>query len=42
VIVERIHGDFFAVMGLPLSRLVSLLARLGIEYEFGSLRERER
>jgi septum formation protein len=42
VIVERIHGDFFAVMGLPLSRLVSLLARLGIEYEFGSLRERDR
>jgi septum formation protein len=40
VLVERIHGDFFAVMGLPLARLISLLVRLGIEYEFGALRER--
>lgn len=37
VIVERIHGDYFAVMGLALGRLVSLLAQVGVEYDFGSL-----
>jgi septum formation protein len=39
-IVERIDGDFFAVMGLPLVRLVRLLAEVGVEYEFGRLRAR--
>ena len=39
-IVERIDGDFFAVMGLPLVRLVRLLAEIGVEYEFGRLRTR--
>lgn len=38
-IVERIEGDFFAVMGLPLVRLVRLLADAGLTYRFGSLRE---
>ncbi|HVE77784.1 MAG TPA: Maf family protein [Gemmatimonadaceae bacterium] len=33
-IVERIDGDYFAVMGLALGRLVRLLARLGARYEF--------
>jgi septum formation protein len=37
-IVEQIDGDFFAVMGLPLVRLVRLLAEIGVEYEFGTLR----
>ncbi len=37
-IVDRIEGDFFAVMGLPLVRLVRLLADVGVEYEFGELR----
>ena len=34
-IVESIAGDYFAVMGLPLVRLVSLLRDLGIQYRFG-------
>ena len=34
-IVERIDGDYFAVMGLPLVRLTRLLARVGVRYEFG-------
>lgn len=37
VIVERIDGDFFAVMGLPLGRMVGLLAELGVAYPFGPL-----
>jgi septum formation protein len=36
-IVERIDGDYFAVMGLALGRLVRLLARMGVRYEFGRL-----
>lgn len=38
VLVEGIRGDYFAVMGLALGRLVSLLARLEVRYEFGPLR----
>ena len=34
-IVERIDGDYFAVMGLPLVRLASLLRDLGVRYRFG-------
>jgi septum formation protein len=36
VIVERVHGDYFAVMGLALGRLVGLLEELGVRYEFGT------
>lgn len=36
-IVERIEGDYFAVMGLPLVRLVSLLREVGVRYGFGVL-----
>ena len=36
-IVERIEGDFFAVMGLPLVRLVGLLREAGLSYRFGSV-----
>lgn len=33
-IVRRIDGDYFAVMGLSLVRLVALLRELGISYDF--------
>jgi septum formation protein len=33
-IVRRIDGDYFAVMGLSLVRLVSLLREVGINYDF--------
>ena len=35
VIVERVHGDYFAVMGLALGRLVGLLDEVGVSYRFG-------
>ena len=34
IIVERIDGDFFAVMGLALGRMVQLMRRLGARYDF--------
>lgn len=40
-IVERVEGDYFAVMGLPLNRLVRLLERIGLRYEFGPLTDPE-
>jgi septum formation protein len=36
-IVDRVDGDYFAVMGLPLNRLVGLLRTLGLNYDFGAL-----
>ena len=36
-IVERIDGDYFAVMGLALGTLVVLMARVGVRYDFGRL-----
>jgi septum formation protein len=36
-LVERIDGDYFAVMGLPLARMVDLLQEIGVRYEFGAL-----
>jgi septum formation protein len=43
-IVDRVEGDYFAVMGLPLNRLARLLESLGVIYPFGPLRvpQRER
>ena len=41
-IVERVDGDYFAVMGLPLNRLARLLESLGLVYAFGPLRARQR
>ena len=40
-LVERIDGDFFAVMGLPISRMVRLLREMGVEYEFEGSRKQE-
>ena len=34
-IVRRVEGDYFAVMGLPLLRLVTLLGGVGVAYDFG-------
>ena len=36
-IVERIEGDYFAVMGLPIVRLIGLLRDVGVRYRFGSV-----
>jgi septum formation protein len=36
-IVECVNGDYFAVMGLPLARLVMLMRDLGVRYRFGQL-----
>jgi septum formation protein len=41
VLVERIEGDYFTVMGLGLGLLVDLLGRVGLEYRFGSVRARQ-
>ena len=34
-IVERVDGDYFAVMGLALNRLARLLREAGLRYDFG-------
>ncbi len=34
-IVDRVDGDYFAVMGLPLNRMVRLLRQVGLRYNFG-------
>jgi septum formation protein len=39
-LVERIDGDYFAVMGLALARMIDLLAELGVSYDFGPLSAR--
>ena len=36
-IVERVDGDFFTVVGLPLVRLTRLLAEIGVVYTFGAV-----
>lgn len=36
-IVQRIEGDYFAVMGLALGRLITLLREVGVRYDFGRL-----
>jgi septum formation protein len=39
VLVERIDGDYFTVMGLGLGLLVDLLERVGLRYRFGIVSE---
>jgi MAF protein len=34
-IVRRIDGDYFAVMGLSLVKLVALMTEVGVSYDFG-------
>ena len=36
-IIERIDGDYFAVMGLAIGRMLGLLRRLGVRYDFKGL-----
>ena len=40
-LVERIDGDYFAVMGLALGRMIDLLGELGVSYDFGPLSIRD-
>jgi septum formation protein len=36
-LVERIDGDYFAVMGLAIARMIDLLEGIGVRYDFGPL-----
>lgn len=38
-IVQGIEGDYFAVMGLPIVRMLGLIERFGWRYSFGRLEE---
>ena len=40
-LVEAIEGDYFAVMGLPIARLILLLQQIGLSYNFRGLARAE-
>jgi septum formation protein len=36
-LVEAVHGDYFAVMGLPICHMILLLQEAGLRYDFRGL-----
>ncbi len=36
-LVKRVDGDYFAVMGLPLQRMVRIMEQVGLLYRFGAV-----
>jgi septum formation protein len=38
VLVDGVDGDYFSVVGFPVSLFMDLLARAGWRYAFGTLR----
>jgi septum formation protein len=39
-LVEWVHGDYFAVMGLPVQRMIRMFGQLGWHYNFSGLERR--
>ena len=38
-LVEWVHGDYFAVMGLPVQRMIRMFEQLGFRYDFRGLEQ---
>ena len=38
-LVEWVHGDYFAVMGLPVQRMMRMIEQLGFRYDFRGLEQ---
>jgi septum formation protein len=39
-LVEWVHGDYFAVMGLPVQRMIRMFEAMGFHYDFAGLKKR--